>query len=53
MFIFFTDESEEVTEGGEGDSEGHVSYVISADVHFTSSKMTRYIHLSSIFIEKF
>lgn len=36
---FITDESEEV---GEGDTEGHVTYVISADVHFTSSKMTRY-----------
>ena len=37
----FTDESEEVGEGGDGDAEGHAAYVVSADVHFTSSKMTR------------
>ena len=34
------DDSEEV---GEGDTEGHASYIITADVHFTSSKITRYV----------
>ncbi|XP_053373809.1 cytoplasmic dynein 1 heavy chain 1-like isoform X4 [Mercenaria mercenaria] len=41
------DESEEVADSGEGDTEGGVSYIISSDVHFTSSKI-----FSLVFIKR-
>ncbi|KAK3093975.1 hypothetical protein FSP39_022394 [Pinctada imbricata] len=34
------DETEEVSEGGEGDGDGNVSYQISTDVHYSSSKIS-------------
>ncbi|XP_052769398.1 cytoplasmic dynein 1 heavy chain 1-like isoform X2 [Mya arenaria] len=39
------DDTELVAEVGEGDSEGTVSYQISCDVHFTSSKITSLIFI--------
>ena len=35
------DESEEVVEGGEGDNEGAVTYHITSEVHYSSSKFVR------------
>jgi len=39
--VCYTDDSEEVGEAGEGDNEGSVTYNISSDVRFTSSKISR------------
>lgn len=40
-FVITSDETEEVAESGEGDAEGAVTYTISTDVHFSSSKISR------------
>ncbi|KAL5008961.1 hypothetical protein ScPMuIL_014542 [Solemya velum] len=37
------DEAVEVSDAGEGDNDGTINYVISSDVHFTSSKIQSFI----------
>ncbi|XP_052274955.1 cytoplasmic dynein 1 heavy chain 1-like isoform X3 [Dreissena polymorpha] len=39
------DDTDMVPEGGEGETDGGVSYLISSDVHFTSSKVTSLVFI--------